>query len=131
MYEKLSQWRARRVLIVGGADDAAQLLCALLTALGARPACLPPQSSAETLYRALTDGRVCAVIVSDPCALHRTPGAYGTLLTEIHQTGVPLTLLCPAGDAQETAMRTLMFGARFFEEGALPFGVYDLGLYEA
>ena len=126
MYEKLSQWRARRVLIIGSADDAAQLLCSLLTALGARPACLLPESTSETLYRALTDGRVSAVIVSDPRSLRKTPDAYGKLLTEVHQTGIPLTIICPAGDAQEAALRALMFGAQFFTEGQMPCGVYDL-----
>lgn len=126
LYEKLSQWRARRVLLIGGPDEGAQLLCALLTALGARPVCLPPQAGSEALYRALTDGRVSAIIVSSPRLLRQTPGAYGALLTEAHQTGVPLTLLCPEGDVQEAALRALMFGAQFFEDGELPCGVYDL-----
>jgi len=126
LFEKLIQWRARRVLLIGGADEPTQLLQALLTALGARPVCLPPAAGAETIYRELTRGRVCAVIVSAPRALQETEGAHGRLLTEVHQTGIPLTILCPEGDAQEAALRALMFGAQFFEEGTLPFGVYDL-----
>ncbi|MBR2942894.1 MAG: hypothetical protein IKB82_05795 [Clostridia bacterium] len=126
MYKKLSQWRARRVLLIGGGDELTQLLQALLTALGARPTRLPPQADSEPLYRALTDGRVSAVIVSAPRVLRGIPGAKSRLITEIHQTGVPLSILCPEGDAQEAALRTLLFGAQFFDEGALPCGIYDL-----
>ena len=126
MYEILSQWRARRVLLIGRGEETTQLVQALLTALGARPVRLPPEASAEALYRVLTCGRVSAVIVCDAQALFRLPGAKSRLLTEIHQTGIPLTLFCPRSSAQEAALRALMFGAQFFEEGELPCGVYDL-----
>lgn len=112
-------WRMRRVLICGSADSAAPQLCAWLAVLGARPACLSADAGSETLCRALTSGRVSAVIIC-------SPPASPALLDEIRESGVPLALLCPQGDAQEAALRALMFGAQFFEEGELPFGVYDL-----
>lgn len=118
-----SAWRARRALLIGDGDDLTQLLCAHLTALGARPVSVSADASAEALYRALTDGRVAAVIACVPL----TEAALKTLKTELRETGVPYALLCPAKaqDAQETALRALAFLARLFEE-ALPSGVYNL-----
>lgn len=110
-------WRARRVLLIGGSNDAAEPLEAWLTLLGARCACLPPDADAQTLYRALTDGRVFAVIV---CGAP----ASDVLLEEVRETGVPLTILCRGDDAQEAALSALHVGARFLSEG-LPCGVYD------
>ena len=111
-------WRARRVLIIGSGDDASAPLNAFLTILGARCQILPPDADAQTLYRTLTDGRVFAVIVC-------RPPAGDVLLTEIRETGAPLTILCSGDEAQEAALCALRFGARFVEE-ALPGGVYNL-----
>ena len=111
-------WRARRVLLISEGTDAGATLQSWLTILGARCESLPPDTSAEDLYRALTAGRTFAVIVCDRAA-------EKTLLNEIRETGVPLTILCPAGDAQEIALRALMLGERFLSE-SMPCGVYDL-----
>ena len=111
-------WRAQRVLLIGGSSDAAQPLEAFLTILGARCKILPPDTDAETIYRHLTDGRVFAVIVC-------RPPAGDALLGEIRETGVPLTILCPEGEAQDAALCALRFGMRYVEEG-LSGGVYDL-----
>jgi len=111
-------WRARRVLLIGGREDAAATLEAWLTVLGARCQSLPPDADAETLNRTLTAGRIFAVIVCHP-------PASGTLLTEIREAGVPLTMICKSGDAQDAALRALCFGVRFTEEN-LSGGVYDL-----
>ena len=110
-------WRARRVLLIGSGNDASEPLEAWLTLLGARWTCLPPAADAQTLYRALTDGRVFAVIV---CGAP----ASDVLLEEVRETGVPLTILCRGDDAQEAALCALHFGARFLAEG-LPCGIYD------
>ena len=122
-YTLLSVWRARRVLLLGGADERTQILQAHLTALGARPVSIPPDTPAEPLYRAMTDGRVSAVIACVPL----TAQALRSLETERVETGVPLALLFPEneGDAQETALSALLFIARFFED-ALPGGLYRL-----
>ena len=111
-------WRARRVLLISEGKDAGATLQSWLTILGARCVSLPPDTSAEDLYRALTAGRTFAVIVCDGAASK-------TLLCEIRETGVPLTILCSKGDAQEIALRALHLGKRFLSE-SMPCGVYDL-----
>ena len=111
-------WRARRVLLIGGREDAAVTLEAWLTVLGARCQSLLPDADAETLNRTLTAGRVFAVIVT-------SAPAGDALLTEIREAGVPLTMICKSGDAQDAALHALTFGTRFVEEN-LPGGVYDL-----
>lgn len=110
-------WRARRVLLISEGTDTSATLQDWLTILGARCTSLPPDTDAENLYRALTAGRVFAVIL---CCRARD-----TLLCEIREAGVPLTILCPAGDAQEIALRALHLGERFLSEN-MPCGVYDL-----
>lgn len=112
-------WRAQRVLIIGSGDDASEPLNAYLTILGARCQILPPDADAQTIYRSLTDGRVFAVIVC-------RPPAGDVLLTEIRETGVPLTVLCSGDDPQEAALGALRFGALYVSE-AMPCGVYDAG----
>ena len=101
MLEKLNaNWRARRVLLVGSADRATQWMQALLTELGAKPARIPPSAGAEPLCRAMTAGRISAVIV--PALSTLAPGkdaagqlaALASLLREIREAGVPLTILC-------------------------------------
>ena len=70
MLEKLNAaWAARRALLVGGHDRMTLFTEALLSALGARPARIPTSSGAETLNRALTAGRISALIV---------PSLFGT-----------------------------------------------------
>ena len=64
MLDKLNAaFTARRVLLVGGHDRMTLFFESLLGALGARPARIPPSSGAETVCRALTAGRVSALIV--------------------------------------------------------------------
>lgn len=91
-------WGARRVLIVGGADRPCHFMQALLTQLGARPARIPAHADALMLNRALTGGRISAVIV--PAAHALAPGgvlsqlsALITLLNEVREAGVPLVML--------------------------------------
>ena len=111
-------WRARRVLLISEGTDAGATLQSWLTILGARCICLPQDTGAEELYQALTAGRTFAVIVCGAAA-------NKTLLCEIRETGVPLTILCPEGDVQEIALRALHLGERFLSEN-MPGGVYDL-----
>lgn len=93
-------WRARRVLLIGGTDLQTRFTDALLTELGAKTARLPPSAARDTLFRALSTSRVSAVIV--PCAHALSSScdpfahlrALDTLLTEIREAGIPLTLLC-------------------------------------
>lgn len=124
MLQKLcAAWRARRVVICGDGPCAAPQLCAWLTILGARPVCLSEDAPSVTLMRALTDGRVSAALV---CCGHLPPA----LAAEIREAGVPLTLLIPPASGEDGALRALAFGARFFAEGDMPCGVYDLGADE-
>jgi len=101
LLDKLNaNWGARRVLLVGGADRPTQFMEALLTELGAKPARIPAASGSETLCRAMTAGRISAVIVPALHALAPDRDAAGqlaaltTLLTEAREAGVPLTILC-------------------------------------
>ena len=101
MLDKLNAaFTARRVLLVGGHDRMTLFFESLLSALGARPARIPPSSGAETVCRALTAGRVSALIV--PSLPSFAPdrdvagqlAALSTLLGEAREAGVPLTILC-------------------------------------
>ncbi len=100
MLEKLlSAWRARRVLIVGCGDALTPWIYALLTQLGARPTCIKPGYTAESLCRAMRSGRISALIV--PAAHALSSGsletqlrAVSTLLDEAREAGIPLTLFC-------------------------------------
>ena len=101
MLDKLNAaWTARRVLLVGAHERMTLFYEALLLALGARPARIPPSSGAETICRSLTSGRVSALIVpSLPALAPALPeagqlAALERLLTEAREAGVPLTLLC-------------------------------------
>lgn len=105
MLDKLSAaWRARRVLLIGRPDPQNLTMQALLHALGARPARIPPDVGAHTLCRALHSGRIGTVIIPSAHALAE-PGDLFTqlrtlhmLLTETREAGVPLTLLCSDED---------------------------------
>ena len=101
MLDKLNAaWTARRVLLVGAHERMTLFYEALLLALGARPARIPPSSGAETICRSLTSGRVSALIVpSLPALAPALPeagqlAALERLLTEAREAGVPLTILC-------------------------------------
>jgi len=91
-------WRARRVLLIGSADRLTLHMQALLSELGARPAQLAPGSEPETLHRALTQGRVSAVVVprmrllthGDACS---RLAMLAVLLNEVREAGVPLVIL--------------------------------------
>lgn len=94
-------WRARRVLLVGGTDVMTLFMQALLDELGAKSARLAPAVQPETLNRALTEGRVSAVIVPSTQALCGADAsaqlaALSALLDEIREAGVPLTILMSA-----------------------------------
>lgn len=91
-------WRARRVLLVAGADRFGLFMQALLTELGAKPARIPAHADAQTLCRALSSGRISAVIV--PAAHALAPGGVAaqlgaliTVLSEAREAGVPLVML--------------------------------------
>lgn len=105
MLEKLtSAWRARRVLLLGGPDAQNLYTEALLLALGARPARIPPGAKAETLCRALSSGRIGAVVVpsahalADPDDLFAQLRALELLLAETRESGAPLVILCSHED---------------------------------
>lgn len=97
-------WRARRVLLIGGPDAQNLYTEALLAALGARAARIPPDSRADTLSRALLRGRIGAVIVpsahalTDGCDLFAQLHALDLILREIREAGVPLCILCSHED---------------------------------
>ena len=90
-------WGARRVLLLGGEDRMTRFMYALLSELGARPACLPLAPDSEALSRTLTSGRVFCVIV--PClralsgSLDDQLNALDALLVEAREAGVPLVML--------------------------------------
>ena len=92
-------WRARRVLLVGGADRTCGFMQALLEALGARPARIPATADSETLCRAMQDGRVSVVIVPRAHALAPGEGLTAQLRTllvllgEAREAGIPLVML--------------------------------------
>lgn len=92
-------WRARRVLIIGGADRASGFMQTLLEALGARPARIPATADSETLCRAMQDGRISVVIVPSAHALAPGEGLTAqlrmllVLLGEAREAGIPLVML--------------------------------------
>lgn len=100
LHQLNTAWRARRVLIIGRADRVSLFAQAFLAELGARPARIAPGQDAETLCRALSEGRISAILV--PCLRQLAPEddllaqlrALLTLLGEAREAGVPLTLLC-------------------------------------
>ena len=112
MLDKLNAaWAARRVLLVGGHDRMTLFVQSLLAALGARPARIPPSSGAETVCRALTAGRVGALIVPSLPTLAPALDEAGQLsvlamlLSEAREAGVPLTLLCSAVNVYRAGRR--------------------------
>lgn len=100
----IAAWALRRVLVIGGGDAMTQYACALLHILGAQERLLPPDANVQALSRALTDGRINAVLVpalqtitsdGDPLeALH----AVSQLLREMREAGVPLALFLSDAD---------------------------------
>lgn len=95
-----SAWRARRVLIVSGANRLGLFMQSLLTQLDARPARIAPGADAAQLNQALTEGRIGAVILPDLsclCAAKSLDAQLQALLTlmyEVREAGVPLVILC-------------------------------------
>lgn len=96
----LTAWRARRVLLVCGASRPGLYMQALLTELGARPARIAPGAGAAQLNRAMTQGRIGAVIVPQSACLSPSHdpvaqlSALLALLGEVREAGVPLVILC-------------------------------------
>ena len=92
-------WRARRVLLVSGADRSSSFMLALLESLGARPARIPATANSETLCRAMQDGRVGVVIIPSAHALAPGEGLTAQLhmlliiLSEAREAGIPLVML--------------------------------------
>ena len=91
-------WRARRVLIIGGTDRTTLVMQALFHELGAKTMQIRPGFHAEALNRALTKGRVSAVIVPS-MRLFASGGvtdqlsALILLLSEAREAGIPLVIL--------------------------------------
>ena len=91
----LEGWRGKRVLIVGDRGGLCAFLIAVLDEIGARPACVSDRADAQTLCRALTAGRVGAVILPGEVTGRGLPerlAATLTLTEEIREAGVPLLL---------------------------------------
>lgn len=91
-------WRARRVLLVGHTDRATLFMQALLDELGAKTARIAPTGDPQILNRALTQGRICALIIPStrPLIRNRADQSLRTLsvlLDEAREAGVPLTIL--------------------------------------
>lgn len=91
----LEGWRGRRVLIVGDGNGLSAFLIAVLDEIGARPACVSDRADAQTLCRALTTGRIGAVILLGEMTGGGLPerlAATLTLTEEIREAGVPLLI---------------------------------------
>ena len=91
----LEGWRGKRVLIVGDRGGLCAFLIAVLDEIGVRPACVSDRADAQTLCRALTAGRVGAVILPGEVTGRGLPerlAATLTLTEEIREAGVPLLL---------------------------------------
>ncbi len=94
----LAGWRARRVVLAGGADGLCLWMQAMLGELGAKVVRIGAHADTQTLCRALSSGRTSALIV--PCA-HRLAGedvcaqlaSLRVLLGEAREAGVPLVML--------------------------------------
>jgi len=103
----LNAWRARRVLLIYGTGYPGQFMQALLSELGARPARLSPGADAAQLSRAMTQGRISAIIVPDSNftsdgSLMMQFRALLSLLGEAREAGIPLTILCSDADVYRT-----------------------------
>ena len=96
----LTAWRARRALLVSPPCRISAFMQALLSGLDARPVRIAPDADADRLNRAMTKGRVSALIVPDLCALspggslQSQLGALLSLLSEARESGIPLVILC-------------------------------------
>ena len=79
----LEGWRGKRVLIVGKPDGLCAFLTAMLEEIGARLMRVGDRADAQALCRALTAGRIGAVILPEEIeALAIEPGKdYVTLMT--------------------------------------------------
>lgn len=95
----LPAWRGQRVLLIGHSGRPCAFMQALLEALGAKCARIPPGMDAEPLCRAMQTGRISAVVIpelraladgEDPCA---PLAALHLILCECREAGVPLALL--------------------------------------
>ena len=93
-----SAWSARHVLLVGRQGRPCAYMQALLEALGAKCARIPPGADAETMCRAMQSGRISAVIVPEMRAIAPNShliaqlSALLLLLSECRESGVPLVL---------------------------------------
>lgn len=102
--ELTEAWRLRRVLIIGGEDIMTRYATTLLSVLGARVKTLPADANAQTLSRALAEGRTGAVLIS--AAHDLTPDGdlfdvlhtLSLLFVEMREAGVPLAILLSHAD---------------------------------
>ena len=91
----LEGWRGKRVLIVGKPDGLCAFLTAMLEEIGARLMRVGDRADAQALCRALTVGRIGAVILPEEMTGRDLPerlAATLTLIQEIREAGVPLLL---------------------------------------
>ena len=91
----LEGWRGKRVLIVGKPDGLCAFLTAMLEEIGARLMRVGDRPDAQALCRALTVGRIGAVILPEEMTGRDLPerlAATLTLIQEIREAGVPLLL---------------------------------------
>ena len=91
----LERWRGKRVLIVGKPDGLCAFLTAMLEEIGARLMRVGDRADAQALCRALTAGRIGAVILPEEMTGRDLPerlAATLTLIQEIREAGVPLLL---------------------------------------
>ena len=89
----LEGWRGKRVLIVGKPDGLCAFLTAMLEEIGARLMRVGDRADAQALCRALTAGRIGAVILPEEMTGRDLPErlvATLTLIQEIREAGVPL-----------------------------------------
>lgn len=91
----LEGWRGRRVLIVGDQNGLCAFLIAVLEEIGTRPTCISDRADAQTFCRALTAGRIGAVILPGEMTGGGLPerlAATMMLTAEIREAGVPLLM---------------------------------------
>ena len=91
----LEGWRGKRVLIVGKPDGLCAFLTAMLEEIGARLMRVGDRADAQALCRALTAGRIGAVILPEEMTGRDLPERLAstlTLIQEIREAGVPLLL---------------------------------------
>ena len=86
----LEGWRGKRVLIVGKPDGLCAFLTAMLEEIGARLMRVGDRADAQALCRALTAGRIGAVILPEEMTGRDLPerlAATLTLIQEIREAG--------------------------------------------